>query len=263
MPAFAGPIAAPQSSTAAALVPSGQWVVAFEQAMCVLSRAYGTGDKEAQLGFRPLPGDERLEIVIRTPWKRVTSYWPGKATVTLEPGKSADGAYSDWKAEADQRRLVRIWVKTAELGDIKAAKTLTVALDKGAQWTFELKGTAKAVQVLDQCQDELGRSWGFDPEVLRKQTLAAPANDPASWITYKDYPQEALRERQAGTVRLKYRVDKDGLPQECAVVQGSGSALLDQASCALIVKRARFRPALGSDGRPQDTLRAETIRWLL
>jgi TonB family protein len=261
---------AAQSSPAAPLEPSAPWVAEFEDTLCVLSRTYGAGEDKVQLAFKPLPGDERIEVIVLTPWKGRDLLRSGELEITLGPGgTSAKGPYRDYTIDPDKRikgreRLLRVWVEQAELGDITAAKTLTVTEGKRSSWTFALKGTAKAMKVIDQCEDQLVRSWGFDPDALRKQTArATPITSPQSWIGYRDYPDAALRTGARGAVRLRYRVAKTGLPQECTILQGSGSALLDKTACDLIMKRARFHPALGPGGEPEDGLRSETVIWLL
>lgn len=263
-----------QDATAAQpapLAPSGKWLAEFNESLCVLSRAYGTGDQKMQLAFKPAPADESIEVILVMPYKGVPYYRSGKVEMTLGPGGTATkGDYRDYTIEADEntvserRRLLRAWVKPAELGDVTTAKTLAVVFSKRDQWIFELRGTAKAMKVIDECQDSLVRSWGFDPDVLRKQIArATPISPPAKWITDNDYPRGALAAGMRGTVRLRYRVDKTGVPRECTILQSSGSPLLDKTSCELIGKRARFHPALGADGQPQDGLRSETIQWML
>jgi protein TonB len=56
------------------------------------------------------------------------------------------------------------------------------------------------------------------------------------------YPPVALRTRMQGTVVLKVLVDEQGVPQEVAIEQSSGYALLDR-SAREQVKNWRFEPA--------------------
>ena len=74
-------------------------------------------------------------------------------------------------------------------------------------------------------------------------SLPAPAADPAAWITADDYPLEALRNNQEGTVRLAIAVDKDGKGIGCIVEVSSGASSLDEAGCTALMARASFRPA--------------------
>ena len=62
------------------------------------------------------------------------------------------------------------------------------------------------------------------------------------------YPAEARRQGIEGTVRLAVTIGPDGRVIEAKVVQGLGFGLDEAARRALLA--ARFKPAIGSDGKP-------------
>lgn len=85
----------------------------------------------------------------------------------------------------------------------------------------------------------------------------------ATLFSTDDYPDEAIRNAESGTVSVMVVVGADGLPGECIVTESSRSASLDAATCNVIKGRARFQPARDRKGRPiQDTVTAR-IRWVL
>jgi protein TonB len=57
-------------------------------------------------------------------------------------------------------------------------------------------------------------------------------------------------------------IDTDGKVASCMVIGSSGVASLDAQSCAIVTSRARFRPALGLDGKPARSGKIQRIRWL-
>jgi protein TonB len=63
-------------------------------------------------------------------------------------------------------------------------------------------------------------------------------------MTFEDYPEEALRTGQQGSVQVRYLIAIDGHVPECMVTESSGKELLDKAACAMVMKRWKFRPAL-------------------
>ena len=65
-----------------------------------------------------------------------------------------------------------------------------------------------------------------------------------------DYPIEALKRREQGIVGYALTISKKGLPKACQITQTSGSKRLDSATCSILMKRARFRPARDNYGRP-------------
>ncbi len=73
-----------------------------------------------------------------------------------------------------------------------------------------------------------------------------------------DYPREALRAHQHGTVGLRFIVGVDGRVSDCTVTRSSGSRSLDETTCRLIKQRFRYRPSRDAQGRPYaDTVTGE------
>jgi len=83
-------------------------------------------------------------------------------------------------------------------------------------------------------------------------------------ISTDDYPASAIRNEEQGTVRVRLTIDTNGRVSDCSVTSGSGSSALDNATCSLLRRRARFTPARDSNGNPTtDTVNAPPIRWQL
>jgi protein TonB len=82
-------------------------------------------------------------------------------------------------------------------------------------------------------------------------------------ISQNDYPAEAMRLGQQGTVRVRLRVSAEGRVMGCAVIQ-SASPLLDRATCRILTQRARFVPAKSINGEAiESEFEAPPIRWVL
>lgn len=67
-----------------------------------------------------------------------------------------------------------------------------------------------------------------------------PTDNPAAWITADDYPAEALRNNEEGTVSITWVVGSDGRVSDCAATTSSGHASLDRAACAAIMRNGRY-----------------------
>ncbi len=74
----------------------------------------------------------------------------------------------------------------------------------------------------------------------------------AGALTNADYRRTRPPQGAAGTVFVSYRVRADGAVDRCTVLQSSGYAVLDEATCRLIEQRFRFQPARDAEGRPID-----------
>ena len=82
-----------------------------------------------------------------------------------------------------------------------------------------------------------------------------PENDPADWVTGKD------GKGQIGITEFRLLIDEKGKAYRCDVTATSGTANLDRLTCRLALKRARFKPAIGSDGMQISSTYSQTVRW--
>lgn len=89
-----------------------------------------------------------------------------------------------------------------------------------------------------------------------------PSTNPGGWVTVDDYPPEALAVRAQGRITFTLNVGNDGRPTGCIIVQSSGFAALDNATCQLLMARARFQPA-GADGYTSRNSYTNSVRWQL
>lgn len=97
-------------------------------------------------------------------------------------------------------------------------------------------------------------------------SLAAAAGvrgDRATWITTQDYPPSALRAEEQGSVGIAVAIGSDGRVTSCTVTASSGSTALDQATCRLYQRRARFTPARDAAGAAVPGTHADRVRWQL
>lgn len=90
---------------------------------------------------------------------------------------------------------------------------------------------------------------------------ASPRGNPGNWANSNDYPSRALREEQEGVTRFRLIVGADGRASHCEIRQSSGSRALDQATCTVIKRRARFNVALDDRGNPIEGNWSSSVRW--
>lgn len=101
------------------------------------------------------------------------------------------------------------------------------------------------------------------PCMLAAQTPArAPANL-ATLFSDEDYPLEAVRNHEQGTVQFRLTVGVDGTATQCAIEATSGSAILDDTTCRLLIERARFEPARDKSGKAVPDDLTGRIVWRL
>lgn len=70
-------------------------------------------------------------------------------------------------------------------------------------------------------------------------------------ITGRDYPP-AIRDSwpRGGIIYLRLRIEPNGRPSRCDVMRSFGGPSIDQWTCALVMQRGLFRPALDARGVP-------------
>lgn len=87
------------------------------------------------------------------------------------------------------------------------------------------------------------------PKPVISQAAEARGN-PGSWVTTDDYPPSAIRDGVQGTSQLTFDINAQGRIENCRVTASSGSALLDDTACKLVMRRGRYTPAKDASGNP-------------
>jgi len=84
-----------------------------------------------------------------------------------------------------------------------------------------------------------------------------------SLIGDDDYPQAAIRNEEQGTTAVRLAIGTDGRVSDCSITQSSGSASLDNATCSVFRRRARFTPARDQAGNPIGDSYSQRVKWVL
>lgn len=94
--------------------------------------------------------------------------------------------------------------------------------------------------------------------------LAVVAAEPIAagdWVSPYDYPVAALKEKRSGASEFILRVSAEGRPLSCEISGSSGSQDLDQQTCAMVMRRARFKPARDAAGRAMPSVYRNRNSW--
>ena len=147
---------------------------------------------------------------------------------------------------------------------MRGSNTLTIAGTGVASRSFALQGMVPVMKAMDTCLADLQQVWNVG-EVAQARLKEGPKpTKPLTELFHSnDYPAEAMRSKQTGRVAFALLIDETGKIADCTVIATSGVATLDAQSCAIIERRAAFRPALGVDGKPAKSATVQRIRWQL
>jgi len=99
------------------------------------------------------------------------------------------------------------------------------------------------------------------PTPTFEPVAARPSNNPGSWVTQTDYRSSWISRDYAGTVGFRVSVGAGGKVENCSVTKSSGVSALDEATCQLVSRRARFDPAKNDQGRAVAGSYTGAVRW--
>ena len=100
----------------------------------------------------------------------------------------------------------------------------------------------------------------IDPAAFSREP-ARPRNDPGQWVTDADYSSRAIRMGWEGSTSFTLTIDQNGRVSNCRVTASSGHAELDEATCKLVSKRARFDAARDGNGTKMTGSYSSAVRW--
>lgn len=107
---------------------------------------------------------------------------------------------------------------------------------------------------------EAGVTRSPEPKGLTRKVR--PKSMPSEPYPRKYYPPAAWAEGREGTVGFLLHVGADGRPRACHITSSSGHADLDAAVCPVLMKRARFDPAM-ENGKPISATYSNRVRWAI
>jgi len=82
-------------------------------------------------------------------------------------------------------------------------------------------------------------------------------------MSQEDYPSTSIRNNEEGTVSFRLEIGADGKVTNCSVTKSSGFTALDQTSCKLLQRRARFNPGRDASGAATGGVYNGRFTWKL
>lgn len=251
------------ASQSALRQPTGKWLVEYAKDQCLLSRGYGTDTKPLIVTFERLPMMQKVGIfVLKNANKQEME--GGEIEVGTGDGHSASSRFSAYTIPSRDLRLVHTEVSGEVLTSIGRSERVDIRASGELNERFAVPGIGAALRALDDCTLDLGRAWGFTIEQQKAMRQAAePVVKLGTFFSSDDYPSAALKNGEMGRAKVKISVAANGSPTACALTRPSGSKALDDVTCRKLMKYARFRPAVGQDGKPMPSMYLTSVSWLL
>lgn len=239
------------------------WKLDWIRNQCAVS----TGDSAtAAVVFLMTPGDPDPAIdVVGPPNVIPAAHYMGDPnrstfTVTLGPGGETFQPVA-YEANDTKPRVVELHTlyRPFALAFARSSNIQVQSLNKSV--SIPIVGAGKAVAAVKECADEKLAQWGVD--VRAYNALRVPATDikDREWISYTDYPDEAVERGFSGQVIARLDVDAGGKVTGCNVVVPSGLRALDEVTCRRALERGLLEPAIGADGRPTASQRIVNVQF--
>ena len=112
--------------------------------------------------------------------------------------------------------------------------------------------------------DDLVRTWGLDPTVQASLSRrATPLRSPGEWLRSADYPGPMMFKGNQALVQFRLEVDELGAVTNCHIQGHTKPEGFADLTCKLIIKRAKFQPALDAAGKPAKSYYVNRVHWLI
>ncbi|MDP3676904.1 MAG: energy transducer TonB [Novosphingobium sp.] len=263
------------------LEPSTPWNMDYAKDSCLLIRAFGEGKQRIILRFeRTAPSTVFSLSMIGAPLR--TSSNLSEVTVTFGPqGRPDKRERAPSGLAGDKEKLPLVIIEatsilgpkpTSVLGSIAISPEAEQAVDnllidhKSSKSAYLLKlgPMGEPMKAMRACTDELLGHWGLDPAVQRTvRSLPEPLSSPGGWLRSADYPKESLASGKSAVIRFRLTVSAAGKATGCAIQSGTRSPEFEKTTCAMLVKRANFKPASDQSGNPVASYFTSTVTWIV
>lgn len=277
----------PSPPSAAALEPDGSWRVNYADDGCHLQRHFGTASQEVTLDIAKSAGPDSLDILL------IGGGVPKLAAhvqvdLRLDPeGRSQQFGAETIKVPGKSARLIGAYDVDAKLlATAPDSQTASFSVAGDLLFALDLKDLGRAFAALQPCYDDLLRGWQIDPAgvvrsfpasgaevkahrgnpgvvIAQRADIRPQAIEPDSWVSWKDYPSEALHSEVGGTVVVALTLNSSGRVDTCRVVVSSKVSSLDQKSCEVMSSRAHYTVSAPGDGKAVLPVAIERIRWII
>lgn len=258
------------------LPPSSDWVVDRDDDSCAVRRTFRTPADQALLEFRQHgPGDGFQVLITST-----TLDASGKAPrVRFEPDTrfyQPDGGlfYRISKGVAilyrDSLRPNDLSAEEAESWreadwDTRERQITALSVKEGFERPIVLRTGAfdRPMAALRECMAALLERWGVDAGVQAALSRPARPLDMDDWRkrVQARYPLVGSG-RRSGVSNIRLVVGADGRPTSCIPNKDTLDRSFDEHTCEVMMRHARFEPALDANGRPAASFWTTTVTYM-
>lgn len=109
--------------------------------------------------------------------------------------------------------------------------------------------------------DGLANNGGKIKDPPKRFDPVAPKARNGNWVTDNDYRTSWINRKWEGTVAFRLSIGADGKIKDCTITESTGHSALDEATCTLVKRRAKFEPAKNDRGDTVSGTFSSAVRW--
>jgi len=220
---------------------AGPWKVDFADAACLLSRPYAApdgSDYQVELTFEPTQIDVWLRIQSS---EKTSKRNDGDTAVDMDGNRIAEDVHYNIFANPAGGTTREFWLK--DINKIAPMKqSLRLITRKHGDFVLAADNFAAAARTVTSCMDDLHRSLGIEPDLLKAIVTPPSGDSPLQFVDFEMLPTGV-------NITLLYWVTEAGRVEECRLLKPSGIENLDQNVCSRFEIKGRLTPAQDKDGK--------------
>lgn len=273
-------LALAQAPGTVSLARSDKWEVNYDENSCQLFGRFGSDDNAVILNIKSYQPGDSFDIYLYGKAVRIDGAVRSSASIAfgeqqlntrqVYAGTGGNGlpliifhsqrldgwtrsSKVDWKAEPPKVPA------TTEA----AITSLTVQAGAGPRLRLETGSLGVPMEAIHACLSDLTASWGYDPKVQESLSRRVqPTGSPASWVRLSDNPRGTTISGHDGVFDFRLDVDETGKSTACHILHQTNPADLADFSCRMLVRNAKFKPALDAQGKAVKSFYVSRIAWL-
>lgn len=255
--------ASAEPTIAPVLSPQGPWKLDYADEECRLARTFGAAEEALTIQMTRASGLQEFGMVIAGKSVPKLSAMTRVTLRLLEHGREEQFNALSGQVPDRSERFVRLYGASSNIiGQFSDSQVVGIRLGSQHSFSVKLPGARQAVAALDSCHVDLLKSWGLDVDKIKAVKVPPrPLGNPAYWATTNDYPVQALRAGKDGNVVFLLDVNSSGRPTRCSIARSSGVPELDELTCRLVIRRARFEAAQNAEGQFIAGYYVSRVRW--
>lgn len=168
-------------------------------------------------------------------------------------------------AQAQKDTAESLSAKTGErIALEKSTNALLVAQPFNTPILFELGSLAQPFAALAACTDDLMKSWGLqtDPEHLMVNPPEIIGDPQDLWKGNEKLMYSLFRNKGNAIIYFRLMLDETGVPERCIIQDSTQAEDFKEASCKILMEKARFKPATNAAGKPVKSVYRNSIRYV-